>query len=90
MKNITDKIDKRKQPVPPEVAAERKERAKQTREANKARREAKRQQEDAERQQQQEVKSLVISSLRSVLEDPKSSTRQRLRAAQLLSEYTTK
>ena len=36
MENITDKIDKRKQPVPPEVAAERKERANQTRGANNA------------------------------------------------------
>ena len=76
--------------TPEQVKEYRKQKAKQTREANKARREAKRQQEDAERQQQQEVKSLVISSLRSVLEDPKSSTRQRLRAAQLLSTFVAK
>ena len=83
MKNITDKIDKRKQPVPPEVAAERKERAKQTREANKARREALRQQRQADH-------DLIVATLRSVLEDDKATTRQRLRAAQLLSTFVAK
>ena len=83
MENITDKIDKRKQPVPPEVAAERKERAKQTREANRARREALRQQRQADH-------DLIVATLRSVLEDDKATTRQRLRAAQLLSTFVAK
>lgn len=62
-----------------ELKEYRRQKAKATREANKARREAR-------RQQQQEDRELIINTLRSVLNDPRATVRQRLRAAQMLNE----
>ena len=65
--------------TPEELAAYRKQKAKETRRRNAEAREARRQQEQSDRE-------LIINTLRDVLKAPNATVRQRLRAAQLLAE----
>ena len=69
--------------TPEQLKEYRKQKARETRKRNQEAREAKRQQRQADH-------DLIVATLRSVLEDDKATTRQRLRAAQLLSTFVAK